>query len=153
MVSDLKNLINKGCKITERCYYPYCCHPYAGFSPTRPSGPSWSSRRKVCVLFVCPLPMNLLFEASHWPCDHMISLRPLIGLCDNDHSSPDTPHHPLFWELGSPRVFFLHCFLRIWVIRYVLKLILVMFETNFSYVLGEILPKNAIYTEVTIFDK
>ena len=31
-----------------------------------------------------------------------------------------------------------------WVIRYVLKQILVMFETNLGYVLGKIYPKNAI---------
>ena len=31
-----------------------------------------------------------------------------------------------------------------WVIMYGLKQILVMFETNFGYVLGEIYPKNAI---------
>ena len=37
------------------------------FSPTRPSGPSCSSSRKVCLLsFVCPLPMQFF-------------LRPLIG--------------------------------------------------------------------------
>ena len=31
-----------------------------------------------------------------------------------------------------------------WVIWYVLKLILVMFKTNFGYVLCEIYPKNVI---------
>ena len=53
---------------------------------------------------------------------------------------------PLFFEnCDRLRVFFSHCFFsNNWVIRYVLKLILVMFQTNFGYVLGEIYPKNVI---------
>ena len=49
---------------------------------------------------------------------------------------------PLFFKtaiaLGH---IFLRCFLMNWIIGYVLKLILVMFETNFGYVLGEIYLK------------
>ena len=39
------------------------------FSPTRPSGPSWSSSRNVRVWsFVCLSPSHAIcFEASHWP--------------------------------------------------------------------------------------
>ena len=53
---------------------------------------------------------------------------------------------------GPPPLFFENCdqfcfalfFFNNWVIRYALKEILVMFQTNFGYVLGEIYPKNAI---------
>ena len=46
-------------------------------SPNRPSGPSWSSSRDVRP-FSVPFSCNF-FEASHWPSDHMITSRPLIG--------------------------------------------------------------------------
>ena len=49
------------------------------FSPTRPSGPSWSSSCDLC-LFLCffvSLLMSpfhaIFFEASHWSSDHMTS--------------------------------------------------------------------------------
>ena len=61
------------------------------FSPTRPSGPSWSSSRHVRLLFVClsvPFPCDFFqglslalrshdqFEVSHWPYYHMIKVTP-----------------------------------------------------------------------------
>ena len=50
------------------------------FSPTRPSGPSWTSSRDVCLR---PSPLSpshaVFFKASHWPSVHMISSRPVIG--------------------------------------------------------------------------
>ena len=42
--------------------------------PTEPIRPSSCDVR----VFVCPLSMQF-FYASHWPSDHMISSRPLIG--------------------------------------------------------------------------
>ena len=43
-------------------------NPGSLFSPTQPSGPSWSSSRNVCVFFVCLSPSHAIFsEASHWP--------------------------------------------------------------------------------------
>ena len=56
---------------------------FLSFSPTRPSGPSWSSSRIVCLcvcLCVCLSPFHaIFFEASHWSSDHMTRSRPLIG--------------------------------------------------------------------------
>ena len=63
------------------------------FSPTRPSGPSWSSSRDVCLflcffvsLFVSLYLFSLkspfyaiFFKASHWSSDHMTRSWPLIG--------------------------------------------------------------------------
>ena len=34
------------------------------FSPTRPSGPSWSNSCKVCLCVVCPLPMQFFCVAG-----------------------------------------------------------------------------------------
>ena len=50
------------------------------FSPTRPSGPSWSESRhvRVCVCGMSPS-HAIYFEASHWPSGHMIRSRSLIG--------------------------------------------------------------------------
>ena len=44
-------------------------------------------------------------------------------------NGPQTNYYPFFFN---------------WVIRYVLKLILVIFQANFGYVLGKIYPKNVI---------
>ena len=57
-------------------WYLQCAPHYVSsvFSPTRPSGPSWSSSHRVCVsvcLYVCLSPSNAIFyEASHWSSDH-----------------------------------------------------------------------------------
>ena len=58
------------------------------------SGPSWSSSRDVRLLSswtcCCLSPSHaIFFEASHWPCDHMIGSRPLIG-----QLSPPSPLPP-----------------------------------------------------------
>ena len=51
------------------------------FSPNRPTGLIWSRSRDVRPYVCCILSPSdaIFFEASHWPSDHMISLRPLIG--------------------------------------------------------------------------
>ena len=51
---------------------------------------------------------------------------------------------PFFWRTVIALGYFFALFFNNWVIRYVMKLILVMFQTNFGYVLGEIYPKNVI---------
>ena len=72
------------------------------FSPTRPSGPSWSSSHKVCVsvyLFIYVFPSNAIFiEASHWPSGHMIRSRPLIGQGQGKHFHEHI-HSPYFLTL------------------------------------------------------
>ena len=68
------------CQVSHKQNYMYI---YI-FSPTQPSGPSWSSSRHVCLsvcLCVCLMSPShaIFFEAFHWHSGHMISLRPLIG--------------------------------------------------------------------------
>ena len=65
------------------------------FSPTRPSGPSWSVS---CDVYMCVCThifhfnfQLFFFEAFHWPSYHMIRSRPLIG-------------HPPPW----PRAYYKH---------------------------------------------
>ena len=59
------------------------------FSLTPPSGPGQSSSRDVRPYVVCMSPpREIYFEASHWPWDHMISSRPLIG---QPHALPPYP--------------------------------------------------------------
>ena len=64
------------------------------------------------------------FKKNHWICDH-------------DHTLPVPP---LFFE-NCDCLFFALFKKNILVIRYVWKLILVIFQTNFDYVSVEILPK------------
>ena len=53
------------------------------FSPNRPTGPIQSSSRDVYVFIYLYLDMSpshvIFFKVSHWPSDHMIRSRPLIG--------------------------------------------------------------------------
>ena len=67
------------------CYYPHTLRnsvsPICGISPNWPTGWIRSSRCDV-RLYVCiilSLPRVIFFETSHWPSDHMISSRPIIG--------------------------------------------------------------------------
>ena len=60
------------------------------------------------------------FKNNHWICDH-------------DHTSPDPP--PSFLKTVIAFGYFFAQFFVNMVIRYVLKQVLVVFETNFGYVL------------------
>ena len=81
--------------VTIRIGREMLCLPYAGFSPTRPSGPSWSRSRDVCMfvclsvfLFLCLMsPFHVsFFEASHWASDQQQQQEVLLS-CDRVHTS------------------------------------------------------------------
>ena len=77
-----------------------------------PNQPIWSRSRNVCryvdvyVLFPCDF-----LNASHWPSDHMIRCRPLIGLSELyilDENSEDLHSHDGLLDKNAEEVSNLH---------------------------------------------
>ena len=64
---------------------------YVKFLPTRPLWAELVIELPCPSVCLCAPSDAVLFEASHWPRDHMISSRPLIG----EPPSPPTPPAPL----------------------------------------------------------
>ena len=110
---------------------------------------SLDTRRQGAPMFV--VSWHAYFKSSHGKAHWIFTL--------NGQLREEVKKNPLnLWSwsylAGPPPLFFktaialghifLPCFFMNWIIEYVLKLILVMFKTNFGYFLGEIYPKNVI---------
>ena len=106
MFSDISDGTLLPIRAIQRPYKSFCNGPKPCFHQLGPTGPSWSRSRHVrlcvgrcvclcvggCVcLCVCAIKSQgskggprakqspIVLEASHWPSDHMIRSRPLIG--------------------------------------------------------------------------
>ena len=69
------------CNISQEMSSPAAFRPHFQNIGPQVNSFSTSNVRQYMNIYICicPLPMHFFFKASHWPSDHKISSRPLIG--------------------------------------------------------------------------